>query len=82
MCENNVICLVFMVKKVSHFDRSVSIKDVHRGQKLMTDCFQTFELTILVVTISISRKKYTYRGFRGSLFKGLDNNIIGFVHIQ
>ena len=33
------------------------INDVHRRQNLTTDIFQTFELTILVVNISISRKK-------------------------
>ena len=59
------------------------IKDVHRRQKLATDFFQTFkDLTILVVNISISRKKNILTVVsRGSFFKGLDNKIIGFVHI-
>ena len=41
---------------------SSAFKDVHRRQKLTR---KLFELTILVVTISMS-KKYTYHGFRGS----------------
>ena len=40
------------------------------------------ELTILVVNISISRKKDMLTVvFRGSFFKELDNKIKGFVHI-
>ena len=59
------------------------LKDVHRRQKLTTDFFQTFELTILVVTISISRKKSILTMLsRVSYFKGFDNKIIGFVRIQ
>ena len=58
------------------------LKDVHRRQKLTTDFFKLFEFTILVVTISILRKKYTYHVFQGSYFKGLDNKIVGFVLIQ
>ena len=42
--------------------------DVHRRQKLTTDFFKPFELTILVVNISISRQKYAYRGFQGVIF--------------
>ena len=33
------------------------VKDVHRRQKMTTDFFKVLELTILVVTISISRKR-------------------------
>ena len=48
------------------------LKDVHRRQKLTTDSFQTFELTILVVTISISRKKIYLPCFLGyHILKGL-----------
>ena len=48
------------------------IKDVRRRQKLTTDFFQTFELTILVVNISISRKKICLPWFPGGHFlKGL-----------
>ena len=49
------------------------LKDVHRRQKLTTDFFKLFELTILVVTISISRKKiFTYLGFQvGHFLRGL-----------
>ena len=54
------------------------VKDV---QKLTTDFFKLFELTILVVTISISRKKICLPWFPGSSFKGLDNKILGFLHI-
>ena len=43
--------------------------------------FKLLELTILVVNISISRKKYAYRSYQGISFKGLDNKIIGFIHI-
>ena len=44
-------------------------KDVHRRQKLTTDFFKLLlELTILVVNISISRKKYAYRSFQGVIF--------------
>ena len=56
-------------------------KDVHRRQKLTTDFFKLFELTILVVTISISKKNTLTVVSKGSFFKGLDNKIIGFVHI-
>ena len=44
----------------------VPLKDVHRQQKLMTDFFQTFELTILVVTM----KKNTMFS-KGSNFRSL-----------
>ena len=61
---------------------SVDIKDVHRRQKLATNFFKLFELTILVMTISISREKNMLTVVSGgSFFKGLDNKIIGFVHI-
>ena len=61
---------------------SVNFKDVHRPQKLTTDFLKLFELTVLVVNISISRKKYRLTVVsRGSFYKGLDNKIIGFVHI-
>ena len=54
-------------------------KDIKRRQKLTTDFFKL--LTILVVSISISRKKNMLTVVsRGSFFKGLDNKIIGFVH--
>ena len=60
----------------------LGVKDVHRRQKLTTDFFKLFELTILVVNISIPRKKNMLTVVsRGSIFKGLDNKIIGFVHI-
>ena len=60
-----------------------TFKDVNRRQKLTTDFFKLFELTILVEDISISRKKeYGYRGFQGGHFlRGFDNKIIGFAHI-
>ena len=68
-----------------HFDilcRFGVIKDIHHRQKLTTDFFKLLELTILVVNISISRKKNMLTVVsRGSFFKGLDNKIIGFVHI-
>ena len=54
------------------------VKDVHRRQKLTTDFFKLFELTILDVTISISRKK----NILTMVSEGLDNKIIGFIHIQ
>ena len=58
------------------------MKDVHRRQKLTTDIFKLFELTILVVTISISRKKNMLTVVSGgSFFRGLGNKIIGFLHI-
>ena len=44
------------------------LKDVHRRQKLTTDFSQTFELTILVVNISISRKKIGLPWFTGGHF--------------
>ena len=56
-------------------------KDVHRRQKLTTDFFKLFELTILVVTISIERKNMLTVVSGDSFFKGLDNKIIGFLHI-
>ena len=43
-------------------------KEVHRRQKLTTDYFKLFELTILVVTISISRKKICFPWFPGDHF--------------
>ena len=58
------------------------LKDIHRRQKLTTDFFRPFELTILVVNILISRKKNMLTVVsRGSFFKELDNKIIGFAHI-
>ena len=45
-----------------------NVKDIHRRQKLMTDFFRLLELTILAVNISISRKKFAYRGFQGVIF--------------
>ena len=58
------------------------VKDVHRRQKMTTDFFKPFEQTILVVKISVSRKKNMLTVVsRGSFFKGLDNKIIGFVYI-
>ena len=36
--------------------KSTPDKEVHHRQKLTTDFFKLFELTILVVTISIARK--------------------------
>ena len=61
----------------------VSIKDVHRRQKLTKIFLKLYELTILVVTISISIKIYAYHGFWEVIFskKGFDNKIIGFLHI-
>ena len=67
---------------ITIFLKNATLKQVHRRQKLTTDFFKLLELTILVVTISISRKKYAYHGFRGGSFsKWLDNKIIGFLHI-
>ena len=44
--------------------------------------FKPLELTILVVNISISRKKNMLTVVtRGSFLNGLDNKTIGFVHI-
>ena len=49
-----------------------TFKDVHRRQKLATDFFKLFELTILVVDISISREKNMVTVVsRGSFFKGI-----------
>ena len=45
-----------------------SLKDVHRRQKLTTDFFSLLELTILVVNISISRKKICLPWFPGGHF--------------
>ena len=54
---------------VNERQQRLIIKDVHHRQKLTTDFFKTFELTILVVNISISRKEiYAYRGFQGVIF--------------
>ena len=44
------------------------VKDVHRRQKLTTDFFKIFELTNLVVNISISRKKICLPWFPGGPF--------------
>ena len=56
--------------------KNLLVNDVHRRQIF----FKLFELTILVVTISISRKKEILTMFSGSsYFKGLGNKIIGFV---
>ena len=60
----------------------ILVKDVHRRQKLTTDFFQTFCVDYFGCDyLNFEEKKYAYRGFRGSFFKGLDNKIIGFVHI-
>ena len=57
------------------------LKDVHRRQKLTTEFFQTFDFTILVATISISKKNMLTVVSGGSFFKGFDNKIIGFLHL-
>ena len=50
------------------------LKEVHCRQKLTTVFFKFFELTILVVTISISRKNDMFTMVSGGSFcKGLDN---------
>ena len=62
--------------------RESFFKDIHRRQKLTTDFFKLLELSILVVNISISRKKNMPTVVsRGSSFKVFDNKILGFVHI-
>ena len=62
--------------------KATTFKNVQRRRKLTTDFFKPLELTILVVNISISRKKNMFTVVsRGSFFKGLDNKIIDFVHI-
>ena len=61
------------------------VKDVQRRQKLTTDFFKPFELTILVLATSMLRKKdilTMFSGGGGAHFKGIDNKIIGFVYIQ
>ena len=50
---------------------NLPIKDVHRRQKLTTDFFKLFELTILVVNISISRQNMLTVVSRGSFLRGL-----------
>ena len=55
LCQN----LVNGLYKMSHL-----AEDVHRRRKLTTDFFKLSELTILVLTISISGKK-TYHVIRG-----------------
>ena len=75
-------CFLMYQTNAAQYDATCRIKDVHRRQELTTDFFKLFQLTILVVTISISRKKNMLTVVSGgSFFKGLDNKIIGFVHI-
>ena len=58
------------------------IKDVHRRQKLTTEFFQIFKVDYFGCEyLNLEKKKYAYRGFQGVIFEGLDNKIIGFVHI-
>ena len=45
------------IRQDQNYPVTRKVKDVHRRQKLTTDFFKLFELTILVVTISISRKR-------------------------
>ena len=61
---------IFYRNKDRYRDRD-RVKDVHRRQKLTTDFFKLFELTILVVNISISRKKMLTLVSRGSFLRGL-----------
>ena len=60
------------------------IKDIHHRQKLRTDFSQTCcnDQSGCGYYNSV-KKNYTYHVFPGgSNFKGLDNKIIGFAHIQ
>ena len=54
--------------KTGRYHVFYNIKDVDRRQKLTTDFFRLLEMAILVVNISISRKKYAYRGFQRVIF--------------
>ena len=56
------------------------VKDVHRRQKLTTVFFFWVDYFGFEY-LNFEKKKYAYRGSRGSFFKGLDNKIIGFLHI-
>ena len=60
------------------------LKDFHRRQKLMTDFFQTFWINYFGCDHLNFEKKNIYLPWfpGGSFFKGLDNKIIGFLHIQ
>ena len=58
------------------------VKDVHRRQKLTTDFFKLFELTVFGCDYNNFEKKNMLTVVSGgSFFKGLDNKIIGFLHI-
>ena len=57
-------------------------KDVHRRQKLKTDFFQTVRVDYFGCEyLNFEKKDMLTVVSRGSFFKGLDNKIIGFVHI-
>ena len=56
------------------------LKDVHRRQKLTTDFFQTFRVDYFGY-LNFEKQNMLTVVSRGSFFKGLDNKIIGFVHI-
>ena len=53
---------------VDDWGHRLRITHTHRRQKLTTDFFKRFEFTILVVTISISRKKICLLWFLGGHF--------------
>ena len=73
-----VLCFPFAHMNNLHLVLRTFIIDKSRQQIF----FKLFELTILVVNISISRKKNMLTMVsKGSFFKGLDNKIKGFVHI-
>ena len=58
------------------------IKDVHRRQKLTTDFVQTFRVDYFGCEyLNFEEKVMLTVVSKGSFFKGLDNKIIGFVHI-
>ena len=60
-----------------------SFKDVHRRQKLTTDFFQTFWVDHVGCDyLNFEKKNMVTVVSRGSFFKGRDNKIIGFNHIQ
>ena len=61
---------------------SENLKDVHRRQKRTTDFFQTFRVDCFGCEyLNFEEKNMLTMVSRGSFFKGLDNKIIGFVHI-
>ena len=73
----------FSYHKITLFEKKYVIKDVYRRQKLRTDFSQTCCIDCSGCDCYNCAKNIIHIMFpSGSNFRGLNNKIIGFIHIQ